>query len=183
MNKKVYTLALLIGAIWFVSVVNILMGSPLNQYGIRPRSISGLPGVILWPFLHGGFWHLISNTVPLLVLGGFVLVRSQRLFFQVTIFCVLGGGVGVWLFGRGSTHIGASGLVFGYFGYIVAHGYYERSARSVLIAVAVTFFYGGMIWGVLPTNPYISWEGHLFGMLAGVLFAKIWGRSKGTIQS
>ena len=171
-----------VAIMWVVQVVNIFMEYSLNEYGVVPRTIEGLRGVPLSPFLHGGFGHLISNTVPLLVLGGLVAVRGQANFVGVTAFIILAGGTGLWAAGRPwpwddiqfLVHVGASGLVFGYFGYLVARGWYERSFLSIFVALVVILVFGtGIFLGLLPTAPHISWEGHLFGLIAGVLIAAL----------
>ncbi len=156
---------------WIVELVNWAVSHDLNSLGILPRTTSGLIGIPLAPFLHGSIGHLVSNTIPFLVLGGLVLIQGKQKFLEVTAIVITFGGLGVWLVGRSSFHIGASGLVFGYFGYLLARGWYDRSAVSILIAVAVLLVYGGLLVGVLPTLSFVSWEGHLFGLLAGVLVA------------
>ena len=174
-------LLVLVAVMWAVELVNIFMGHRLNEYGIVPRTVLGLRGIPAGPFLHGGFGHLLSNTGPLLVLGGLVAVRGQANFVGVTAFIIVAGGLALWTVGRpwpwddlqNVVHVGASGLVFGYFGYLVARGWYERSFLAILVAVAVMLVFGpGILFGVLPTAPYISWEGHLCGLLAGVLIAR-----------
>ena len=167
--------SLILGAvclIWAVEAVNVLSGRQLTSLGILPRHLSGLIGIPLSPFLHGSVNHATVNTMPFLVLGGLVALRGARAFASVSIFVILCGGVAVWLFGRASYHIGASGLIFGYFGYLMARGWYERSSAAILTALLTLFLYGGLVWGVLPSRSFISWEGHLFGMLAGVLAAR-----------
>ena len=109
--------------------------------------------------------------MPFLVLGGLVAIRGARAFVSTSLFIVLLGGAALWLFGRFSYHIGASTLIFGYFGYLVARGWYERSIWSILTAFLTLFLYGSIIWGVVPTRSFISWEGHLFGLLSGILSA------------
>lgn len=167
-----------IALLWVVGISNLLTGHELNTWGILPRTLTGLRGIPLSPFLHANLGHLLVNTLPFLVLGGLVCLQGRRAFLGVSLFVIVCGGLALWLFGRSAYHIGASGLVFGYFGYLVARGWYERSLSSILIAIATLFFYGGLVWGVLPTNTYISWEGHLFGLLAGILAARIQGRSR-----
>ena len=170
-----------IAILWVVQVVNIFMDYSLNQYGLVPRTIEGLRGIPLSPVLHGGFGHLISNTFPLLILGGLVAVRGQANFVGVTLFIIFVGGFGLWCVGRPwpwddvqlVVHVGASGLVFGYFGYLVARGWYERSFLSIIVALLVILVFGsGIFLGLVPTAPYISWEGHLCGLVAGVLIAR-----------
>lgn len=164
-----------VALLWGVEVANFLSGHQFNEWGILPRTLVGLRGIPLSPFLHANLGHLLVNTLPFLVLGGLVCLQGRRVFLGVSLAIVICGGTTLWLFGRVGYHIGASGLIFGYFGYLVARGWYERSIRSILIALATLFFYGGLVWGVLPTNTYISWEGHLFGLLAGILAARFQG--------
>ena len=169
--------------LWAVAFANLLTGHHLNTWGILPRTLSGLRGIPLSPFLHANLGHLLVNTVPFLVLGGLVALQGRRAFLSVSLIVILCGGIALWLFGRTAYHIGASGLIFGYFGYLVARAWYDRSLPSILIALATLFFYGGLIWGVLPTTTYISWEGHLFGLLAGILSARIRGTTAREQQS
>ena len=163
--------------IWVAHLVNTFTGHQLDVFGIYPRNIETLPGIILWPFLHANFNHIILNTTPLLFMGYLVALRGRGLFVSSSLFILIVGGLGVWLFGRASFHIGASGLVFGYFGFLVAIGIYERSISGLAIASLTLFYYGGIIFGVLPTNSFISWEGHLFGLLAGILAARLFANN------
>ncbi|MYB76226.1 MAG: rhomboid family intramembrane serine protease [Chloroflexi bacterium] len=163
--------------LWAVEAVNLITEHTLSTWGILPRTLTGLRGIPLSPFLHANLSHLLVNTLPFLVLGGLVCLQGKRAFLGVSLFIVLTGGAAVWLFGRMAYHIGASGLIFGFFGYLVARGWYERSLGSILIALVTLFFYGSLVWGVLPTTSYISWEGHLFGLLAGIVAARIQGSS------
>jgi membrane associated rhomboid family serine protease len=158
---------------WGVALVNVLLGHQLIVWGIRPRTASGLLGILLSPFLHDGIGHLLVNTIPFVVLGWLVILHGTGMFLEVSVFVILLSGAGTWLFGRSAYHVGASGLIFGYFGFLVARGYYERSLGSILVAFVTILLYGGMLWGVLPLIAHISWEGHLFGLLAGVLAARL----------
>ncbi len=172
MKQAFVLLGVFVAAIWVLAGVDFLMDNRLAEYGIVPRTMDGLWGIPLAPFLHGGFGHVLSNTVPLLLLGGLVAARGWQTLVGVTLFVVLLGGAGVWLVARSASHIGASGLVFGYFGYLVARGWYDRRIVSILIAVIVIVVYGGLIFGVLPTDGRVSWEGHLTGLIAGVIVAR-----------
>ena len=161
--------------LWAIELVDtFVLGSRMQRYGIHPRTISGLWGVLFSPFLHGGFGHLIANSGPFLVLGTLVRSRGKVRFVEATIVIMLIGGLGTWLTGGGnSNHIGASGVIFGWFGYLLLAGWYERSMVTIGTSVVVGALYGGMIWGVLPSRPGVSWQGHLFGFLGGWLAAKL----------
>ena len=144
----------------------------LDRYGIRPRNTNSLPGILFAPLLHGGFGHLVANTVPFLILGGIVMLGGRKVFWSVTVFVVIGGGLGVWLFGAtNSVHIGASGLVFGYLGFILSRGFFERSIFWILVSFVILILYGGLVFGVLPGQPGVSWQSHLFGFGAGIVAA------------
>jgi membrane associated rhomboid family serine protease len=114
----------------------------------------------------------MSNTIIFLGLSSLIAPRGSKILLWVSLFIILLGGVGVWVLGRSAIHVGASGLVFGYFGYLVSRGWYERRPGSILVAIAVIVLYGGLIVGVLPVPGFISWESHLFGLIAGVLAAR-----------
>lgn len=159
--------------LWLVEIVDsLLLDHALERQGIQPRRWRGLDGVLLAPFLHDDYAHLISNTIPLAVLGALVLLRGIRRWLQVTAFVIIVGGVATWLLARSANHIGASGVVFGYLGFLLAAGFFERSLRAVALGAVTALAYGGLLWGVLPTRPGISWESHLFGLLAGALAAR-----------
>ena len=162
-------MAVLVGICWGVEVVDqVFFAGSLDQMGIKPRSLDGLKGIALAPVLHGGFGHLLSNTVPMMILGWFVLLKGRGVFVLVTLAVTAIGGLGTWAVGASdSVHIGASGLIFGYLGFLIAGGVFVRSLRAIILAVAAGLMYGGMIWGVLPGQEGISWEGHLFGFLGG----------------
>ena len=170
--------------LWSIEIIDFLVfGGGLDRYGIRPRSLGGLWGIPLAPFLHGGFRHLLANTVPLLTLSWWVMMRSIGTWVMATIMITLVGGAGTWVLARGgSVHIGASGLVFGYLGFLLGRGYYERTMGAIAIALFVLATYGAMFWGVFPTQPGISWESHLFGFISGII-AAYWLTSKPDIIS
>ena len=176
--KRFSPLLLLLAVIWGVAVVNLVTGHALVQFGIVPRSVSGLVGIPLAPFLHFGLAHAFSNSLPLLILGGLLLVSNRTGFWQVTVAAIVGGGLLTWALARGApnVHVGASGLLFAYFGYLVTRGIVERSIAAMSTTLIVVFLYGGMIWGVLPGRPFISFESHLFGFVTGVAVAWLGGR-------
>jgi membrane associated rhomboid family serine protease len=155
---------------WGLEVIDWVLGHSLDKYGIRPRSTDGLSGILWAPFLHGGWDHLSANTIPFAVLGFLTMLRGSKVFFAATAIIALVAGVGTWLTGASnSVHIGASSLIFGYFGFLVLAGLLERSLKGILIAVIVGFVYGGIIGGVLPQQEGISWQGHLFGFIGGLV--------------
>jgi membrane associated rhomboid family serine protease len=166
-------LASVVALLWVIEGVDAALGQAFDVYGIIPRSIVGLRGVFFAPFLHGGFAHLIANTVPLCVLGWLIMLRETRDFFIVWAVSAVVGGLGTWLIApAASVHIGASGVIFGFLGYLLARGWFERKPLSIALAAVVGFFYGGAIFGVLPGQVGISWQGHLFGFLGGILAAR-----------
>jgi len=170
----------LVGIFWVLEIVDqLILNEWLDQFGIRPRSPDGLFGIIAAPFLHGDFRHLMSNTLPFIILGGLLALRSIPLFFSASIVIAVIAGLSTWLVGAAeSVHIGASSVIFGYLGFHLAAAWYERSFRAGLIALGVGLFYGGMIWGVLPNQPGVSWEGHLFGFIGGVVAARLLSQRK-----
>ncbi|MFM6321436.1 MAG: rhomboid family intramembrane serine protease [Microcystis panniformis] len=168
-------LATFVAIFWLLEILDqfVFRGS-LDYFGIMPHQVIGLRGILFAPFLHGDFPHLIANTVPFLILGWLVMLQETSDFFIVTGLTMLVGGLGVWLFATpGSIHIGASILIFGYLGFLLLRGYFQRNIPSILLSILVFLLYGGTIWGVLPSRPGISWQGHLFGFLGGVLAAKL----------
>jgi len=160
---------------------HVLRGG-LDRFGIQSWHINGIGGILFAPFLHGGFRHLIANTPPFIVLGWLVMVQETADFFIVTAITMLVAGAGTWLFGEpGSVHIGASSLIFGYLGFLLLRGYFERNLASVALSVLVFALYGGVVWGVFPSRPGISWQGHLFGFLGGILAARWISKARRTL--
>ncbi|WP_258069964.1 rhomboid family intramembrane serine protease [Arthrobacter sp. SX1312] len=169
----------LVAAMWAVFLVNALLGDTLvRTLGIAPRSVDGLDGVVFAPLLHSGVQHLASNTLPLLVLGFVAFLEGARRFAAAIGISWLASGIGTWLFGGGLT-IGASGVVFGLFTYLITRGFYNRDWKQILLAVVLFLAYGSILWGVLPTiGSNISWQAHLFGALGGVLAAFLLKRKR-----
>jgi membrane associated rhomboid family serine protease len=169
---RIAPILILVGAMWLLELLDASMGSQLDGFGIVPRSENGLFGIAAAPFLHLGFGHLIANTTALLVLGALILLTSPY-FWVVTVAVALFGGIGVWITGDPSTVvIGASGLVYGYAAYLVALGIFRRSLLNLLVAVLVVVLYGGFVFGVFPGQANVSWQGHLFGAVVGVVMAR-----------
>lgn len=182
-RNPIWTLVALATLLWGVHIVNIgLFDSRLVLQGIYPRQLNELDGILWAPLLHGNFRHLLANTLPLITLGGLIMLGKAEDFWPVTIISALISGLGTWLIGApNSVHVGASGVIFGYFGYLLLRGYFDRSAFAVTSSVLVIIFYGSFLWGVLPNQPGVSWEGHLFGFLGGCLSA--WWLSKSPRRS
>lgn len=169
---KPWSIAL--GIIWCVNILNWITGSWLNILGINPRHPFGLVGIIFSPFLHRNFSHLLFNTIPLFVLGLTLLVSNGSIhFYFITAFIAILGGLGVWLFARKGLHIGASGVISGYFGYILMNAYTQPSFTSILTAILAIYYFGGIIIGLFPQEKATSWESHLFGFVSGMLCAYI----------
>lgn len=159
--------------LWALELLDVLLRGRLNRFGIRPRRLIGLRGILFAPLLHGDLKHLTANTLPLAILGWLTILDSLQTFLIVTGIVWLVSGLGAWLLGGYRTnHLGASGLVFGYFGYLVLRGYFEQSVTAIAIAIMVGLLYGGMIWGVLPIHRGKSWQSHLFGFFGGGLAAR-----------
>lgn len=153
---------------WAVNIVNWMLGAPLNLLGIYPRSVFGLIGIIFAPILHGNFNHLFFNSIPFFVLGMFILMLGQKLFIAVTFLIALLQGFLVWLFGRKYLHIGASGVISGYFGFVLGLAYFSPNVMSLVLAIITLYYFGSIIFGIIPTSELISWESHLAGLLAGI---------------
>jgi membrane associated rhomboid family serine protease len=176
-------LLLLFGMIWVAHLVNIAIAGALSEtFGLTPRRLSGLDGIIGMPFLHADFEHLIANTAPLLWLGTLIIFFAKGRFMHATIIIWLLSGVLLWLFGRAFNHIGASGLLFGWFGFLIAFGFAQRSWRAIVGAVFALSLHGAsMLAGLIPTElsmaaaddarAAVSWEAHIFGFAAGVVAA------------
>ncbi|MFK3982916.1 rhomboid family intramembrane serine protease [Micromonospora sp. NPDC050397] len=145
--------------------------------GIIPHRIDGLDGVFFAPFLHHGFNHLYSNSVPLILLGTFVLAAGARRFLYSTLMIMFVSGLGVWFTGSSnSVVVGASGIIFGYLGLLLMRGIVERSWWNFAVVLLVGLLYGGQLFGVLPTDEPISWQGHLFGLIGGLVAAILFRR-------
>ena len=171
-GARIVALAAVIGTIWVVAGLNMyVFQGRLLAYGIAPRTGEGLRGIAFAPLLHGGVDHLLANTLGLLVFGGLVALRSRSHFWLVTFIGIIASGFGTWFFGRPGVHVGASGVVFAYFGYLLCTGLFERRFASLLLSIGVFVIWGPTIYGILPVGRAVSWEGHLFGFIGGMLMA------------
>ena len=162
-----------IAAMWTIELVDsLLLDDWAQRGGIHPRKVDGLDGIVWAPLLHVDWGHVAGNSVPLAVMGGLVSARGFRYWAIVTATIVVGGGLAVWLLGESNTnHVGASGVVFGYFGALLSAAWFERKPAPLAGALLAIFLYSSIVAGVIP-QPDLSWEGHLFGMLAGIIAAR-----------
>ena len=166
---------------WVLEGIDQVSGHALDPYGIRPQTDEGLVSIFLAPWLHGGWAHLIGNSVPFLVLGTLVLLDGWRRWAWATLTIVISSGLAIWLFApSGSITLGASGVVFGWLTYLIVRGFYSGRPGQIAIGAVVLLVYGGILWGVLPGAVGVSWQGHLGGAVGGVLAARwLHGRSPG----
>jgi membrane associated rhomboid family serine protease len=172
-RTQILILGTLVGLMWGLEILDtFVFANGLDTLGILPRNPIGLRGILFAPFLHGSFAHLSANTVPFIILGWLIMTQSITNFAIVSVICMLVGGLGTWLFGATALHIGASGVIFGYLGFLLARYYFDRRLSSGIIALFVGCTYGSVLWGMLPSLPGISWEGHLFGFLGGIVAAR-----------
>lgn len=171
-QQNMHFLLSFIGLLWGIQIVNAGLGYRLNVLGIYPRHPLGLIGIPFSPFLHGNFTHLFFNSIPLFILANFVLLSGIPQFVCVSLIIIVISGVGTWVFARKGLHVGASGLIMGYFGYLLANAYYQPSIISVILGIVCLYYFGSMLFGLVPTRERVSWEGHLFGFLGG--FAAIY---------
>ncbi|MHC8323727.1 rhomboid family intramembrane serine protease [Pseudomonas sp. GB2N2] len=167
--KTIAALAILMLAL---QLLNLATGYSLMAFGLVPRTVHGLVGIITSPFLHASFAHLSANLIPFLILGSLVIVEGLHRFLAVSAIIILLGGSLVWLFGFAGVHIGASGWVFGLWAYLLSRAWFHRSWGNLIIASVVALLYGGLIFGFLPRQG-VSFEGHLLGAFAGVIAAKV----------
>jgi membrane associated rhomboid family serine protease len=173
LKSQAKILGVAIAAMWIMFLATWLTRGALLSLGIVPRNLLGLRGILFAPFLHGSFAHLVANTIPFAILGWLVMLRDSRHFTYVTVASMIASGALAWLLGAsGSVHVGASGVIFGYLGFLFFSGWYARSLGSIIISILAIFFWGGLIFGVLPGHAGISWQAHLGGFIGGVYSAR-----------
>ena len=170
MPPILYPVAGFLGAMWAVYLVDFIVPGSFIEYGLVPRTFRRLPGIALMPFLHANFTHLIGNTIPVAVLLSLTVLTRERPWESI-IAIIVGGGVLLWLFGRPANHVGASGLVFGLITFLIIVGIREKQFVSIAVAIAVGLLFGGsLLGGIIPSfGSSVSWDGHLFGAISGVL--------------
>ncbi|MCZ6619660.1 MAG: rhomboid family intramembrane serine protease [Gammaproteobacteria bacterium] len=175
-KQCVLTMFSCLAFIWAVSLTALTSDDMLLRLALIPRSTDGLIGVLTMPLVHHSLPHLLVNTAPFVVMTTLIVLRGVRYYLVATFSIILLGGILVWFFARPGAHVGASGLLFGYFGFLLVRGLFDRRISSIVIAIAVGISYGGIIWGVLPRDGAISWEAHLFGLAAGAFVARAMAR-------
>jgi membrane associated rhomboid family serine protease len=159
-----------VGVLWVIQFINASLGYRLNYLGTYPRSIHGLIGIFFTPFLHADFNHLFFNSIPLVVLTNLMMLHGLANFYCATVIIIVLGGIALWLFGSKNIHIGASGLIMGYFGYLLSDAYTHLNAQSIIVAGIALYYFSGLIFSLFPSSTKnISWTGHLFGFLAGLV--------------
>ena len=176
MEKKIFFHSLLFPAIfvmllWMVKIIELTSGLSFVEFGIFPRHINGLQGILFSPFIHSDFSHLISNSLPFFILGFMLIYFYRRISYRIFFLLYILSGISTWIMGREAWHIGASGVVYALAAFHFVSGIIRSDVRLLTLSAIVVFLYGGLVWGLLPIRPEISWEGHLSGAIFGVLLA------------
>lgn len=156
---------------WAVKIIENSKGLDFSGWGVFPRTLGGLKGILFSPFIHGDYYHLFDNTIPILVLGTLLFYFYKEIAWEIAIFNLLISGFWLWIIGRPSYHIGASGYIYGLAAFLFFSGVFRRNVSLLTISLLVVFLYGSLIWGIFPVLEHISWEGHLSGGVAGALLA------------
>ena len=176
--SAVISIGSFVALLWVIEIVDTILGHRLDGFGVRPWRLDGLDGILFAPLLHANWAHLVSNSGPLLVLGFVGMLWGRAAWWKATAVIWLTSGVGVWLTGvPGSLHIGASGVVFGWITFLVLRGVFTRKFLQIVVGVLVLLGYGGVLWGVFPSQVGVSWQAHLFGAVGGVIAAVMLRRS------
>jgi len=173
LQKNLEFVLLILVLLYAIHILNWMCGFRLNYLGIFPRKLFGLIGIFFSPFLHGNFNHLFFNSIPLFILVSFVLLSGFSVFLCVTGIIFIIGGLGTWLFGRKGVHIGASGVIMGYWSYLLVEAYYHPTIVSVALAGVCLYYFGGLLFHLFPQQVRTSWEAHVFGFCGGITAAYV----------
>ena len=173
MKKNLTNILIFVSILWIIKILDTIIAYDLLQLGLLPRTFSGLKGIIFAPLLHANYLHIISNTIPIAVLLLALLTFYKEQAFGAILGGVLIGGGLVWIFARSAYHVGISGLIYSLSAFLIAAGFYKKDVKSILISIIIIILYGGLIWGILPGRFWVSWEGHFFGAVAGVVMAYV----------
>ena len=171
LKQRVLVVAGISALMVLIYLLDLLLGGYLRNFGIHPRDVGSIYTIFTSPFVHGGWDHLAGNLPALIILSSLCLIDGVAYFIKASLIIIMIEGGLLWIFGRDGLHIGASGWIFGLLTLVVTQAFYDRSGRKIAVAALVAIFYGGMIWGVLPSQSGVSFEGHLFGAIAGVVAA------------
>lgn len=166
--------SIFVAFLWLVKLIEFYFDVSFSTWGIEPRTILGLRGIAFMVFLHGDFNHLFNNSIPLLILGSSLFYFYRPVAFKVILWSILMSGLWTWISARESYHIGASGLVYSLFGFLFFSGFIRKHFRLIAISFLVAFLYGSMVWGIFPIDQKISYEGHFWGMFAGIILAYVY---------
>lgn len=158
----------IVGALWLITLINAAVGYRFNLLGIHPRKWYGIPGIVCAPFLHGGFNHLFFNSIPLFVLLNLILMYGIPMFYCVTSVIIVISGVLSWLFARPGIHVGASGVIMGYLGFLLVLAYFQPTTLTIVTAAVAFYYFGSLLLGLFPQTAEVSWEGHIFGFIGGL---------------
>lgn len=175
-EKKIFKYSLLfpvfiVGLFWLVKITENVLNLDLAKFGILPLQVEGLPGILFSPFIHGSYDHLMSNSIPFLILAFALFYFYRNLAYRILFLIYILSGICVWFGGRESYHIGASGIVYGLASFLFFSGIFRKDANLLTISIIVVFLYGSMFWGIFPLKPEISWESHLWGSASGLLLS------------
>lgn len=154
--------------LWGIYILNLILGNTLLYLGIRPRKALGLPGIFFAPFLHANFNHLFFNSIPLIVLANFILIQGVPLFLYVSALLIIFSGLLIWCFAPDGLYIGASGVITGYWGYLLARAYYQSTATTLILAIVCAYYFIGIFYSIFPGKKHVAWQGHLFGLISGL---------------
>jgi membrane associated rhomboid family serine protease len=174
LSRRLLLLGAILVLLWVVEIADwVVWHGAFDRFGIQPRTLIGLRNIFLAPWVHVGFGHLLANSLPFLFLGWLVSLYGLPEFWRVSLVAALVSGLGVWLLGAPHTlHLGLSGVIFGYLGYLLLRGVFERSLQAIVVAILAFLLYGSLLWGLIAWQPGVSWLGHLFGFLGGALAAR-----------
>ena len=156
---------------WLVKIIEVNFNFSFVKFGVSPKTFSGLKGILFSPFIHKDFTHLLNNSYPVLILGGMLFSFYRKIAIRIFLWLFFISGFWLWIIGRPSFHIGASGIIYALASFILVSGIIRKNPRLSAVSLVVIFLYGSMIWGILPTNEAVSWEGHLAGFVAGIIVA------------
>lgn len=161
----------LLAIMWSLFIVDFLLSISLNFLGLSPRRLLSLPNIFTFPLVHSGLWHIVSNSLPFVILGSIIQLYGRTIYWLATFIILLVGGIGTWLFSSAGIVVGASGLIFGYWSFLLSSAYFRKSLKTFVIAFVVFIFYGSLLFGLFDLRSHISWAGHFWGLIGGVAAA------------